>query len=180
MLHEYEERGREDLRLLLNAQDGAIVTDLTASSLMFKIVKPIVQYGKGKKYRDLRFRSIHRLLTHADILEKNMAREVRVAPHQIRRLEGVLAEDVIELVDKDTVLLNVIAASNMTGVITDLKTIVSEARKINPDIYVVTDAVQHAPHAAIDVKALQLDGINIAPYKFLATEVFPSDMFPIV
>ncbi len=95
-----------------------------------------------------------------------MAREVRVAPHQIRRLEGVLAEDVIELVDKDTVLLNVIAASNMTGVITDLKTIVSEARKINPDIYVVTDAVQHAPHAAIDVKALQLDGINIAPYKF--------------
>mgnify|MGYP002754872085 FL=1 len=78
----------------------------------------------------------------------------------------MLAEDVIELVDKDTVLLNVIAASNMTGVITDLKTIVSEARKINPDIYVVTDAVQHAPHAAIDVKALQLDGINIAPYKF--------------
>lgn len=164
MLHEYEERGREDLRLLLNAQDGAIVTDLTASSLMFKIVKPIVQYGKGKNI-------VTSVLEHPSAFDacryfgEKYGKEVRVAPSD-KKTGGVLAEDVIELVDKDTVLLNVIAASNMTGVITDFKTIVSEARKINPDIYVVTDAVQHAPHAAIDVKALQLDGINIAPYKF--------------
>ena len=76
MLHEYEERGRQDLRLLLNAQDGAIVTDLTASSLMFKIVEPIVQYGKGTN-----------IVT--SVLEKNMARKCG-SPHQIRRLEECL------------------------------------------------------------------------------------------
>ena len=39
------------------------------------------------------------------------------------------------------------------------------ARKINPDIYIVTDAVQHMPHGVLDVAKLKLDGCNFAPYK---------------
>lgn len=51
----------------------------------------------------------------------------------------------------------------------NLEEIVNAAREINPDIYIVTDAVQHAPHGVIDVEKLKLDGINIAPYKFFGT-----------
>ena len=43
------------------------------------------------------------------------------------------------------------------------------AREINPHIYIITDAVQHIPHAAVDVEALKLDGINFGPYKFFGT-----------
>lgn len=164
VLHEYETKGRDDLRTLLNARDGAIATDLTASSLMFKIVEPIVQYGKGTNI-------VTSVLEHPSAFDacryfgEKYDKEVRIAASD-RITGGILAEDVIRLVDEDTVLLNITAASNMTGAMTDLKTIVTEARKINPDIYVVTDAVQHAPHGVIDVKDLHLDGINIAPYKF--------------
>ena len=51
------------------------------------------------------------------------------------------------MVDKDTCLLSVMYASNITGTIMDMEGIVRAAREINPDIYIVTDAVQHAPHA---------------------------------
>lgn len=47
--------------------------------------------------------------------------------------------------------------------------IVKAAREINPDIYIVTDAVQHAPHAVLDVDALGIDGATFAPYKFFGT-----------
>ena len=72
----------------------------------------------------------------------------------------------MKYVDKDTVLLSIMSASNISGNIMDIKEIARRAREINPDIYIVTDAVQHAPHAAMDVEDLGIDGMNFAPYKF--------------
>lgn len=58
------------------------------------------------------------------------------------------------------------AASNISGNIMDLKEIFLRAKEINPDIYIISDAVQHAPHAAMDPASLQVDAMNFAPYKF--------------
>jgi hypothetical protein len=44
--------------------------------------------------------------------------------------------------------------------------IVKKAREIKPDLYVISDAVQHAPHCKIEAEKLGLDGVNFAPYKF--------------
>jgi selenocysteine lyase/cysteine desulfurase len=43
---------------------------------------------------------------------------------------------------------------------------VRRARAIKPDLYIVVDAVQHAPHGLIDLQHTPIDGITIAPYKF--------------
>ena len=48
----------------------------------------------------------------------------------------------------------------------DIETIVQRARAIKPDLYILVDAVQHAPHGLIDLQKTPVDGINIAPYKF--------------
>ena len=40
-----EERGFQ--RTLINAKTGAVLTSLTATMLMFDMVEPIVEYGKG-------------------------------------------------------------------------------------------------------------------------------------
>ena len=58
------------------------------------------------------------------------------------------------------------AASNISGNIMDIKEIARRAKEINPDIYIVSDAVQHAPHAVIDVEDWDVDVCNFAPYKF--------------
>ncbi len=67
---------------------------------------------------------------------------------------------------ENTCLLSVMAASNVTGAIMDIKTIVQKAWAKKPDLYILTDAVQHAPHGSLDVETLQVDGVNIAPYTF--------------
>ena len=72
----------------------------------------------------------------------------------------------MEYVDKDTCVLSIMAASNISGNIMDIKEITRRAREINPEIYVISDSVQHAPHAIIDVDDWDIDVANIAPYKF--------------
>jgi cysteine desulfurase/selenocysteine lyase len=47
-----------------------------------------------------------------------------------------------------------------------MEEIVRRARAIKPDLYIVVDAVQHAPHGLIDLQKTPVDGINLAPYKF--------------
>lgn len=167
VLHGYEVNGREDFRRLVNAEGGAVVTALTASAVMYKIVEPMIEYSKGTNI-------VTTVLEHPSAVDscryfgKKYGKEVRIAPSD-RVTGGIKAEDVLALVDENTALVNVIAASNITGAMTDLKTITLEAKKINPDVFVVSDAVQHAPHGLIDVKDVPLDGVNIAPYKFFGT-----------
>ena len=79
---------------------------------------------------------------------------------------GLDPDEIMKYVDKDTVLLSIMAASNISGNIMDIKEIARRAKEINPDIYVVSDAVQHAPHAVIDVEDWDVDVCNFAPYKF--------------
>lgn len=57
-------------------------------------------------------------------------------------------------------------ASNISGAIYDIESIVKKTRAIKPDLYIIVDAVQHAPHSVIDLQKISVDGINFAPYKF--------------
>ena len=91
-------------------------------------------------------------------------REFRVAMAN-PKTGGVEMDEILGKIDKDTLLLSVMSASNISGYIFDIETIVKEARKINPNIYVISDAVQHAPHGVLDVEKCGLDGVNFAPYK---------------
>jgi selenocysteine lyase/cysteine desulfurase len=82
---------------------------------------------------------------------------------------GVDVEEIIRLVDKDTCLLNVMFASNISGAIFDLEAIVAKARAIKPDLFILVDAVQHAPHGVMDLKKTPVDAITFAPYKFFGS-----------
>jgi cysteine desulfurase/selenocysteine lyase len=94
-----------------------------------------------------------------------LGRELRVAKSN-PVTGGVDVEEIVRLVDKDTCLLNVIYASNISGAKLDMAEIVRRARAIKPDLYILVDAVQHAPHGLIDLQKTPVDGINLAPYKF--------------
>ena len=55
---------------------------------------------------------------------------------------------------------------NITGAINDIPAFVKAARSIKPDIYIVVDAVQHMPHAVVDISELDIDAMDFAPYKY--------------
>ena len=85
---------------------------------------------------------------------------------------GIDTEEVISLIDKDTAIVSVMAASNISGHIMDIAAIAKQAKAINPDIIVISDAVQHAPHGTIDPENDGIDVMNFAPYKFFGIRGF--------
>ncbi len=163
-LQAIQNTGTDDLRMMLNAEGGSVHAALTASGAMFEMVRAIALNVPGTNM-------VTTVLEHPssyDAMERyarETGRELRVAPSN-PATGGVDEEAVVRLVDEGTALLNVIYASNISGAKLDLERIVAAARAIKPDLYIVVDAVQHAPHGLIDLQKTPVDGVNIAPYKF--------------
>ena len=156
--------GTDDLRTVLNARGGAVFASLTASAAMFDMVRAIAENIPGDNL-------VTTVLEHPSSFDAmslyatRLGKELRVAPSN-PVTGGIDVDAIVALVDERTCLLSVIYASNISGAKIDLAAIVRRARAIKPDLYIVVDAVQHAPHALIDVQETPVDGINLAPYKF--------------
>lgn len=165
-LSKYVSEGtKEILEIVFGAKSGALITELTASQAMFHAVGTIMEHvtwGTNAVTSSLEHPSAH------DAVEYYCARtnrEFREVPAN-KVTGGIDPDEVMKYVDKDTCLLSIMAASNISGNIMDIKEIARRAKEINPDIYIVTDAVQHAPHGVIDVEDWGVDVANFAPYKF--------------
>ena len=169
-LAEREEYAREDIRTIFDCRSGAIATGYTASQLMMDAVRILSEHGSGTN-------CVTSILEHPSSFDamtmyaEKYKRELRVARANAKT-GGVDAETVLALVDKDTAILSIMAASNISGHIMDLATIAREARRINPDIYIISDAVQHAPHGVLNPEEVGVDVMNIAPYKFFGCRGF--------
>lgn len=165
-LKEIIERGtKEILEVVFGAKGGALLTELTASQVFFNglgVIMENVKTGTNAVTSSLEHPSAFDAMKY--YCEKTN-REFRVAPAN-QETGGLDPDEVLKLVDKDTAVLSIMAASNISGNIMNIKEIFRRAKDINPDIYLVSDAVQHAPHATLEVEELGVDLMNFAPYKF--------------
>ena len=159
-----QEGTRDILSCVFGTESGALITELTASQTMFHMVELIMENISGTN-------AVVSVLEHPSAFDavayycQKTGKELRVIPAD--PATGAIDPDTAaSLVDENTCLLSVMSASNVTGAIMDISAIVRKARAKKPDLYILADAVQHAPHCALDVEQLQVDGMNIAPYKF--------------
>lgn len=162
-LIEIQNAGLSDVRLIFNAKGGSILTSLTASQTMFEMTRAIAENVPGTNI-------VTTVMEHPSAYDAALMyaektnKELRVAKAN-PRTGGIDVEEIVKLIDQDTCLLSVIYASNISGAVLDVEKIVSETRRVKPDLHIIVDAVQHVPHGVIDMDALQIDGINFAPYK---------------
>jgi cysteine desulfurase/selenocysteine lyase len=163
-LQKIQEDGIDDVKIIFNAKGGSVHTALTASQAMFNMVMAIAENIGGTNM-------VTTILEHPSAYDPmeyyagKLGKELRVARSN-PVTGGVDVDEVVKLVDKNTCLLSVMYASNISGAIFDIENIVKKAREIKPDLYIIVDAVQHAPHGVIDLQKTPVDGINFAPYKF--------------
>ncbi|MCT8176054.1 aminotransferase class V-fold PLP-dependent enzyme [Variovorax sp. CY25R-8] len=163
-LQAVQARGWDDVRTILNAEGGSIFAALTASGAMFDMVRAVAENVGGTNM-------VTTVLEHPSAYDamalyaERTGRELRVARSN-PETGGIDVDEIVRLVDANTCLLNVIYASNISGAKLDIEAIVRRAREVKPDLYIVVDAVQHAPHGLIDLQKTPVDGINLAPYKF--------------
>lgn len=166
MLKQVKANGMRDIMEVIfgaNPGEGALVTELTASQCMFQIVRTILENVPGTNV-------VTTSLEHpsafdaARLYAERTGKEFRVAMAN-PATGNVDVQTILDLVDENTALLSCMSASNISGAILDMEAIVKGAREKKPDIYIVSDAVQHMPHSVLNVGELGLDGMNFAPYK---------------
>ena len=159
----YVDKGYEDLRTIFGTDKGSIITMLSASQTMFNIIGAIAGAIPGKNM-------VVSCLEHPSGFDsvqyyaEKYNLELRVMQSN-PATGGIDVSEVERLVDKDTVLLSCMYSCNITGAVNDIPAFVKAARAIKPDIYIVVDAVQHIPHAAVNVEELEIDAMDFAPYK---------------
>ncbi len=157
------DKGIEDARLFLGAKSGEIIPAHSATQTMFRIIHTVVANIPGNNI-------VTTELEHPAVLgatkfyAETTGKELRLAKLS-QETSSVPAEAILDLIDKDTCILVFQHGSNQTGAINDVKTIIAEARKIKPDLYVLVDAVQYAPHGHIDVEEYGADAYAFGPYK---------------
>ncbi len=163
-LRTVKEKGiRDIMEVIFGAKSGALVTELTSSQVMFQITRTIIENVPGTNVVTT---SIEHPSAHdaAEVFATRRGMEFRVAMAN-PKTGGVDVEEILRHIDQSTCLLSVMSASNISGNILPLEEIVRQARRIKPDLYIISDAVQHMPHAVLDVEKLGIDGMNFAPYK---------------
>ncbi|MFK7984169.1 MAG: aminotransferase class V-fold PLP-dependent enzyme [Saprospiraceae bacterium] len=169
-LMDIQREGYQSIETILNSKGGSIVTSLTASMVMFDMVSAVMKNVSGGNV-------VTTMLEHPSAYDamvsyaEKTGKELRIAKTN-PLTGGVDVAEIIKLIDADTCLLNFMYASNISGALLDAEKIVAAARKIKPDLYIVADAVQHAPHGIIDITKVPVDGINFAPYKFFGPRGF--------
>jgi selenocysteine lyase/cysteine desulfurase len=163
-LQDIQARGEADIRTILNARDGSIYPSLTASGGMFDMVRAVMENVSGTN-------AVTTILEHPSSYDamvyytERTGKTLRVAPSN-PETGGVDVDAIVALIDENTALLSVMYASNISGAKFDIATIVTRAREKKPGLFIIVDAVQHAPHGVIDLQKTPVDGINFAPYKF--------------
>lgn len=86
----------------------------------------------------------------------------------LRKSEGVSPfriEDIWRFITPKTKIFSLPFVSNVLGTINPLAEIITQARRINPDIIIIIDAAQAIAHLPIDVRTLDCDFLAFSGHK---------------
>lgn len=157
------EQGNQAIAMMVGAKSGQPFLRYSASLCNFEILYIASEYLPGTNV-------VTTVLEHPSSFDacsqacQKFGKELRVAP--VNPITGAIDPDeIVKLVDENTAFVNLIYASNITGAILDLESLVPRLRAIKPDLYVITDSVQHTPHHLVNFDKIGLDACTMAPYK---------------
>ncbi|MFO0095662.1 MAG: cysteine desulfurase-like protein [Gemmatimonadaceae bacterium] len=161
-------QARETLADFLGAPAGEIACGANMTTLLFHIARAI-----GRRLQPGDEIIVTELDHHANVapwqaLAKERGAVLKWLPldrSTFRHEDGALAR----LLSPRTRVVAIGAASNILGTISDVATLVAEARAIGA--LTVVDAVHYAPHALVDVQAFGADFVLCSAYKFYGPHV---------
>ena len=162
------EHARQTCADLLNASSREIAFGANMTTLTFHLARSLgAQYEKGDEI------VVTELDHHANVAPWQrlvIERGVRVRTVKLVPETGQLDwDDFEQLITKHTKLVAIGAASNSLGTVNDVGRAIRMARSVGALVFV--DAVHCAPHALLDVRALDCDFLAMSAYKFYGPHV---------
>lgn len=162
------ETARKVFADFLNASPAEIAFGANMTTLTFHLARALgYRFGAGDEI------VVTELDHHANLapwLALERERGLRVRVTRMSPETGQLDWDhFASLINDRTRLVAIGAASNALGTITDARRAARMARDVGALVFV--DAVHYAPHALVDVKALDCDFLACSAYKFYGPHV---------
>lgn len=158
--------GRAAVATLLNAGDGVIAAREGATAVLFALLDAATLDATSGNV-------VCSNLDHPATFDgtayfcDQRGLERRIAA--LDSATGVVPVDaVLEQVDDQTVALAMVHASNVTGGLNDLATIIPAVREKAPNAMVIIDGTQFVQHGGADVAALGVDAYAFASYKIFS------------
>lgn len=149
-----------------NAQGGQVFVGESGTELLFRLIRTAVTSTKGGVLigSSVEHPASRSAMAHwADAF----GRDYRLVPHE-DELGLVTAEAYAAAVTADTKVATILHTSPVTGMGMDLAAISEAIRAVAPDCFIIVDGIQHASHGLLDLKAANVDGYVVSPYKVFA------------
>ena len=158
------EEGKNNIRLLFNAQSGVVFLGESGTELIFRIIRDAIVstesggnvVGSTLEHPATRSAAIR----WAKVLNKNY---VSIPHNDVTG--SVDVKDYEKFINKDTRVATIIHSSPVTGMTSGVAEIAESIKKISPNCFIIVDGIQHASHGIIDVNAYNIDAYIISPYK---------------
>ncbi|MCL4675788.1 MAG: aminotransferase class V-fold PLP-dependent enzyme, partial [Pararhodobacter sp.] len=161
------DKAKADLALLMNAPTGQFFAGESGTELLFRLIRTAcVNAPKGTRVIGSSIEhpasrsAARRWAGIADLTYVNV-------PHD-NTTGQVTAADYAALMTPDVAVATILHASPVTGMGMDVAAISRAIRAVAPDCLIIVDGIQHAAHGQIDLKAYDVDGYVISPYKMFS------------
>lgn len=157
-------KGRDDMRVLLNAASGQVFVGESGTEVLFRLIRTAAlgaapggtMLGSTLEHPASRS-AMHRWA------------EVTGRPHLLAVHDDATGTVPLDAyrphITPDLRVASIVHTSPVTGIAVDVAAIAAAIRVVSPDCFIVVDGIQHASHGLIDVGAVLADGYAVSPYK---------------
>lgn len=156
-------KGKEDMRLFLNAPSGQVFVGESGTEILFRLIRTACMGAPAG-------RVLGSTLEHpasrsaAAKWAAAAGKEYVCLPHDAET-GCVTADHYRPHITPDTVVATIVHTSPVTGMGVDVGAIAKAIRAVAPECYIVVDGIQHAAHGGLDIDGYGIDGYAISPYK---------------
>lgn len=146
-----------------NATTGQVFVGESGTELLFRLVRTAVAGTTGGVLLGSSVEHPASRSAMAHWADK-LGRTARTVVHD-NALGLVTAQAYADAVTPDTKVATILHTSPVTGMGMDLAAISAAIRAVAPDCFIIVDGIQHASHGLVDLKAANVDGYVVSPYK---------------
>lgn len=157
-------KGRDDMRLFLNAPGGQVFVGESGTEVLFRLIRTAAlgaEDGGAMLASTLEHPASRSAMTR---WAEGTGRPLRLAVHD----DATGSVDVaayLPHITPDLRVASIVHTSPVTGMSVDVAGIVAAIRAVAPACFIIVDGIQHASHGRIDCAAYGADGYAVSPYK---------------
>lgn len=146
-----------------NADGGQVFVGESGTELLFRLIRTAVAGTSGGVLlgSTVEHPASRSAMNH---WAEKLKRDYRLVPHD-DALGLVTPQAYADAVSPDTKVATILHTSPVTGMGMDLVGISAAIRAVAPDCFIIVDGIQHASHGLVDLKAANVDGYVVSPYK---------------